>query len=273
MSSRKDRAIELLRRLLRRKDHTQALAQFRDALSREILLTERLRIKAVIVTVSLLIAVVTFASLRCACRCSPASRTASSIWLRFIRCIVPFLLFELVVLYLLTTAAGDASGRADAAALFLGADRNQYADLRAVSAHELDGIGAGARLRGAAGLFHVHRALDACGSISGCRPSPASSPRPSCSRWRCCIIRRVLPASRRPSSGFELSRSMMFLIGGILAGAVGVQLRHQFEASIAAATARDRVTNLFGQHVSPAGGRAAAGRRRRWSRAISATSP
>ena len=32
---------------------------------------------------------------------------------------------------------------------------------------------------------------------------------------------------------------------------VGVQLRRQFEASIAAATARDRVTNLFGQHVSP----------------------
>jgi adenylate cyclase len=44
---------------------------------------------------------------------------------------------------------------------------------------------------------------------------------------------------------------VMLLIGGILAGSVGVQLRHQFEASIAAATARDRVTNLFGQHVSP----------------------
>jgi len=29
------------------------------------------------------------------------------------------------------------------------------------------------------------------------------------------------------------------------------QLRRQFEASILAATARDRVTNLFGQHVSP----------------------
>jgi adenylate cyclase len=52
--------------------------------------------------------------------------------------------------------------------------------------------------------------------------------------------------------GFELIRSVMFLLAGVLAGAVGVQLRHQFEASIAAATARDRVTNLFGQHVSPA---------------------
>jgi adenylate cyclase len=38
---------------------------------------------------------------------------------------------------------------------------------------------------------------------------------------------------------------------GVIAGAVGSQLRRQFEASIAAATARDHVTNLFGQHVSP----------------------
>jgi adenylate cyclase len=37
----------------------------------------------------------------------------------------------------------------------------------------------------------------------------------------------------------------------VLAGAVGVQVRRQFEASILAATARDRITNLFGQHVSP----------------------
>src|SRR5258705_11932684 len=37
----------------------------------------------------------------------------------------------------------------------------------------------------------------------------------------------------------------------MLAAAVGVQLRRQFEASIPAATARDRITNLFGQHVSP----------------------
>ena len=44
---------------------------------------------------------------------------------------------------------------------------------------------------------------------------------------------------------------MLILICGMLAGAVGVQLRRQFEASIMAATARDRITNLFGQHVSP----------------------
>jgi adenylate cyclase len=50
---------------------------------------------------------------------------------------------------------------------------------------------------------------------------------------------------------YHSARSMIVLICGVLAGAVGVQLRRGFAASIEAATARDRVTNLFGQHVSP----------------------
>ncbi|MCG2629666.1 adenylate/guanylate cyclase domain-containing protein [Bradyrhizobium sp. WYCCWR 13023] len=50
---------------------------------------------------------------------------------------------------------------------------------------------------------------------------------------------------------FHTVRSMVILVCGVLAGSVGAQLRRQFSASIAAATARDRVTNLFGQHVSP----------------------
>jgi adenylate cyclase len=50
---------------------------------------------------------------------------------------------------------------------------------------------------------------------------------------------------------FHVVRSIIILVCGVLAGAVGAQLRRQFAASIAAATARDRVTNLFGQHVSP----------------------
>jgi adenylate cyclase len=54
-----------------------------------------------------------------------------------------------------------------------------------------------------------------------------------------------------PEIYYHLSRSVIVLICGVLAGAVGVQLRRQFAASIQAATARDRVTNLFGQHVSP----------------------
>jgi adenylate cyclase len=55
----------------------------------------------------------------------------------------------------------------------------------------------------------------------------------------------------QPEIFYNAARSMIVLIGGVLAGAVGVQVRRQFEASILAATARDRITNLFGQHVSP----------------------
>jgi adenylate cyclase len=54
-----------------------------------------------------------------------------------------------------------------------------------------------------------------------------------------------------PDLGFHILRSLIILACGMLAGAVGVQLRRQFETSITAATARDRITNLFGQHVSP----------------------
>ena len=54
-----------------------------------------------------------------------------------------------------------------------------------------------------------------------------------------------------PNLFYHAARSMIILVCGVLAGAVGMQLRRQFEASIKAATARDRVTNLFGQHVSP----------------------
>ena len=54
-----------------------------------------------------------------------------------------------------------------------------------------------------------------------------------------------------PELYFDIARSVTILICGVLAGAVGLQLRRQFAASILAATARDRVTSLFGQHVSP----------------------
>jgi adenylate cyclase len=54
-----------------------------------------------------------------------------------------------------------------------------------------------------------------------------------------------------PDLYYHSVRSVVVLICGMLAGAVGLQLRRQFEASIMAATARDRITNLFGQHVSP----------------------
>jgi adenylate cyclase len=71
------------------------------------------------------------------------------------------------------------------------------------------------------------------------------------------LIVKYFPAARAAADepmmafGFLMARSVMLLLAGVLAGAVGMQLRRQFEQSIAAASARDRVTNLFGQHVSP----------------------
>jgi adenylate cyclase len=57
--------------------------------------------------------------------------------------------------------------------------------------------------------------------------------------------------SQEASVIYHAARCLILLVCGMLAGAVGHQLRRQFEASIKAATARDRITNLFGQHVSP----------------------
>lgn len=65
------------------------------------------------------------------------------------------------------------------------------------------------------------------------------------------FYRPLEAAGAEPDIWYHGARSMIVLICGILAGAVGLQLRRQFAASILAATARDRITNLFGQHVSP----------------------
>jgi adenylate cyclase len=50
---------------------------------------------------------------------------------------------------------------------------------------------------------------------------------------------------------YHLSRSTMLMLSGVAAAIVARALRRQFENSVAAAVARDKVTNLFGQHVSP----------------------
>jgi adenylate cyclase len=50
---------------------------------------------------------------------------------------------------------------------------------------------------------------------------------------------------------FHLTRSAVLVAAGLLAGAVGVTIKSHFAGALAAASSRDRVTNLFGQHVSP----------------------
>ncbi|WP_289298607.1 adenylate/guanylate cyclase domain-containing protein [uncultured Reyranella sp.] len=51
---------------------------------------------------------------------------------------------------------------------------------------------------------------------------------------------------------FHFSRTLVLFTSGLVAGFVANSLRSQFEKSVRAVAARDRVTNLFGQHVSPA---------------------
>lgn len=51
---------------------------------------------------------------------------------------------------------------------------------------------------------------------------------------------------------FHFSRTMVLFGSGVVAGVVALSLRRQFENSVQAVAARDHVTNLFGQHVSPA---------------------
>jgi adenylate cyclase len=53
------------------------------------------------------------------------------------------------------------------------------------------------------------------------------------------------------SIGYHLTRSAVLLAAGLLAGYVGTTIKSHFRRALAAASARDEVTNLFGQHVSP----------------------
>jgi adenylate cyclase len=59
------------------------------------------------------------------------------------------------------------------------------------------------------------------------------------------------PADVTHSIAFHAAHSAVLLVAGLFAGSVGRTLKKQFERALTAASARDRVTNLFGQHVSP----------------------
>ncbi len=224
-------------------------ADFEHALTREILSTERLRVKAILVTLSLLLA-----SLAAVNAISPSS--IERIWhgrlpsLPLFGAFLVFVVLELsvlrlinqrlaqgldvpyarrylsalietslptIALYLQMSEMGPTQALAFVAPLV-------YFIFIILSTLRLDfwlstftGLVASAELFGMAIFYHPAQFAD----------DPA------------------------PDVGFHLVRCLVIFVCGMLAGAVGVQLRRQFEASIQAATARDRVTNLFGQHVSP----------------------
>jgi adenylate cyclase len=51
---------------------------------------------------------------------------------------------------------------------------------------------------------------------------------------------------------YHLTKAAVMVVAGIVAGLVAVRLRNKFRLAMAEAASRERVTNLFGQHVSPA---------------------
>jgi adenylate cyclase len=249
VSGAKADGIKFFRRLLRRKDDTPVLVQFRGALTREILLTERLRVKAVIVTVSLLVAVVTILHFTAPSVFDRISHGRFDLVPQY-KVYLGFLLFEFAVLYLLARRLKMHSD-VPVARRYISALIETSLPTYLLYLH-MNWMGSEQALGYTAPLgyflFIVLSTLRLDFWLSAFTGFVAAAELLAMAM----LYRPAGFATEPPSElGVELIRSVMFLIGGILAGSVGVQLRHQFEASIAAASARDRITNLFGQHVSP----------------------
>jgi adenylate cyclase len=222
---------------------------FDAALTREILVTEQLRIKAVLATILLFGAALTLMHLVFPDSMERIWRGQFQLW-KFYVVAVPLIIFELTVLWLLQRRIAlnhdvpvlrrylSALIETSLPTIVLAIEMNAMGPDRALgfaaplayfmfiilSTLRLDfwlstftGLVAAVELFAMAMLYH-----------------PAGV---------------VAEAAQEP--GYNIVRSILLVVGGVLAGAVGVQLRRQFEASIAASAARDRVTNLFGQHVSP----------------------
>jgi adenylate cyclase len=226
-----------------------AMSGFHRALTREILLTERLRIKAVLATILLFGAALTVMHLIFPDSMERIWRGQFQLW-KFYIVAVPLVIFELTVLWLLQRRIAlnrdvpvlrryiSALIETSLPTIALAIQINAMGPERALgfaaplayfmfiilSTLRLDfwlstftGLVAAVELFATAMLYHPE----------GIFAEAAQEP------------------------GYNSVRSILLVVGGVLAGAVGLQLRRQFEASIAASTARDRVTNLFGQHVSP----------------------
>jgi adenylate cyclase len=224
-----DDGIGFLRRLLR-KDHAQVLAPFHDALTREILLTERLRVKAVIITVSLLVGVVTILHLAVPSVFDRISNGRFDLVPQY-KVYLAFLLFEFVVLYLLTRRLGMHSG-VPMARRYLSALIETSLPTYLLYLH-MNWMGSTQALGYTAPLgyflFIVLSTLRLDFWLSVFTGFVAAA-----ELFAMAMLYRPagFAAELPPELAVEAIRSVMFLVGGILA-------------------ARDRVTNLFGQHVSP----------------------
>jgi adenylate cyclase len=249
MTSLESHGMTVLRRLLGRHDRSLVPDGFRDALTREILLTEILRVKAVIVTVSLLVAILTVIFLVAPSGLIKISHGQFGL-LRLYAVYAPFILAELWVLHLVTRRMA-LHGDIPTLRRYMSALVETSFPTFALYLH-MNWMGPAEALGFVAPLayfvFIILSTLRLDFWISAFTGFVAAAELLAMAMW---YHPKAFAGEPAPEFGFQLIRSAMFLVGGILAGSVGVQLRHQFEASIAAATARDRVTNLFGQHVSP----------------------
>src|SRR6266851_4985220 len=224
-------------------------ADFAHALTREILLTERLRVKVILVTLSLLLAILTAAY-----AISPSS--IERIWHGHLPvqplygAFLFFAVFELSVLRLLNLRL--AQGRdVPYARRYLGALIETSLPTAALYL-QMSAMGPTQALAFVAPLvyfiFIILSTLRLDFWLSTFTGFVAAA-----ELFAMAIFYRPaqFAGDPAPDVAFHFVRGLVILVCGILAGAVGMQLRRQFEASILAATARDRITNLFGQHVSP----------------------
>jgi adenylate cyclase len=239
----------MLGRFTGQSERTALFSDFRRALTREILLTERIRVKALIATVLVLMACLLVGY-------SIVPANIERVWhghfaiRSLLATTIPFIIFELWVLRQLNqrlTLGLDVPH----ARRYLGALIETSLPTAGLYLH-INGMGP-AQALGFAGpliyfIFIILSTLRLDFWLSSFTGLVASAELLGMAMFYHPAQFADEPA---PDFGYHLVRSVIILIGGILAGAVGMQLRRQFEASIAAATARDRVTNLFGQHVSP----------------------
>jgi adenylate cyclase len=224
-------------------------ADFGHALTREILSTELLRVKVILVTITLLVT-----TLMVAYAISP--EIIGRIWhghfplLQLVAINVPFVLFELSVLRLVS--ARLAQGRdVPYARRYLGTLIET--SLPTIPLYlEMKAMGPSQALAFAVPLvyfvFIILSTLRLDFWLSTFTGFVAAAELFAMAMFYHPAQFADEPA---PDPAFHIIRSLIILTCGMLAGAVGMQLRRQFEASIQAATARDRITNLFGQHVSP----------------------
>lgn len=225
---------------------TQVSADFQRALAQEVMATDLLRIKALIATALVLGAIVGLAFLL-------APEAVNSVWHgqltpRYLySIIVPFILFEWWVIGAIKRHMRRGLDL-PVYRRYLGALIETSMPTIALAIH-IDSLGSVAALGFVAPMiyfiFIILSTLRLDFWLSAFTGAVAAV------QLFCMAMFYHKAGDAEPSAFYHAARSLIIFVCGVLAGAVGHHLRRQFEASIMAATARDRITNLFGQHVSP----------------------